>query len=206
MPARCAAIGSFHVKSPRTYLVMVLMTIRVLPFFLTVVLIFSVTLFVSILGVRSYSDHRYWSMQMSATRHSSGVSAGRTTGFGYSLTSINMDRDTSCTRVSGAGVGRESGKGPSRTGTSAAEKPARTEAVSGGSGSAVAASDMAADATIGSGRLRWDAAAAMEPIGLANGASTAPPTSALEGVAPRVAPPSPIALFSTPDEPKTPSL
>src|SRR4029079_2803630 len=205
MPALCAAIGSFHVKSPTTYLVTVLMTIRVLSFFLTVVLIFSVTLFVSILGVRSYSDHRYWSMQISATRHSSGVSAGRTTGSGYSFTSFNMDRDTSCTRVSGGGVGRESGKGASRTGTPAAEKPARTEAVSGGSGSAVAASDMAAGATLGSGRLRWDvAAAAMEPIALANGASTAPPASALKGVAPRVALRSPIALLSMPDEPKTP--
>src|SRR4249919_363535 len=98
-------------------------------------------------------------MQISATRHSLGVSTGRTTGFGYSFTSFNMDRDTSCTRVSGGRVGRESGKGASRTGTSAADKPARTEAVSGGSGSAVAASDMAADATIGSGRLRWDVAA-----------------------------------------------
>src|SRR5215203_132373 len=148
MPALCAAIGSFHVKSARTYLVMALMTIRVLPFFLTVVLIFSVILFVSILGVRSYSDQRYWSMQISATRHSSGVSAGRTNGSGYSFTSFNMDRDTSRTRVSGGGVGRESGKGASRTGTSAAEKPARTEPVSSGSGSAAAASDMAADSTV----------------------------------------------------------
>ena len=40
-------------------------------------------------------------MQISATRHSSGVSTGRTTGFGYSFTSINMDRDASCTRCFG---------------------------------------------------------------------------------------------------------
>ena len=74
-------------------------------------------------------------------------------------------------------------------------------------GNNLAASDMAAGATIGSGRLRWDvAAAAMEPIALANGASTAPPASALKGVAPRVALRSPIALLSMPDEPKTPGL
>src|SRR2546430_2470575 len=76
MPAHCAAIGSFHVKSPMTYFVMVLVTVRVLPFVLTVVLIRSVTLFVSTLGVRSYSDQRYSSMQISTTRHSSRVSTG----------------------------------------------------------------------------------------------------------------------------------
>ena len=143
-------------------------------------------------------------MQISATRHSSGVSIGRTTGFGYSFTSCNMDRDTSCTRVSGRCVGRELGKGVSRMGTSAAEKPARTEAVASGSGSAVAASDMAAGATIGSGRSRWNVAtAATELIALANGVSTAPPASALKGVTPRVALRSPIVLLSMPDEPKT---
>jgi hypothetical protein len=41
---------------------MVLVTVRVLPFLLTVVLIRSVTLLVSTLGVRSYSDQRYSSM------------------------------------------------------------------------------------------------------------------------------------------------
>ena len=58
-PGLRAAMGSFHVKSPTTYLTIVLMTVRVLPFFLTVVLICSVTLFVSILGVRSYSDANF---------------------------------------------------------------------------------------------------------------------------------------------------
>ena len=190
---------------------MVLVMVRVLPFFLTVALICSVTLFVSILGVRSYSDQRYSSMQISATRHSSGVSTGRTAGFGYSFTGSDLNRDTSCTRVSGGGVGRESGKGASKTGTSAAEKPAGTKAVSGGSGSAVAAlpTDMAAGATAGSGSLRWDVAtAATEAIALAGGASTASAASALKDVAPRVAPPSPIGVgvFSMPDAPKTPSL
>src|SRR4029450_2610719 len=85
MPALCAAIGSFHVKSPMTYFVMVLVTVRVLPFTLTVVLIRSVTLFVSTLGVRSYSDQRYSSMQISTTRHSSRVSTGRAAGCGASF-------------------------------------------------------------------------------------------------------------------------
>src|SRR6266498_5867908 len=85
MLALCAAIGSFHVKSPTTYFVMVTMTVRVLPFFLSVTLIRSGTFIVSTLGVSSYSDQRYSSMQISATRHSLGVSTGRTAGFRYSF-------------------------------------------------------------------------------------------------------------------------
>src|SRR5512133_3649168 len=103
MPALCAAIGSFHVKSPRTYFVTVLVTVRVLPFFLTVTLIRSDTFIVSTLGVRSYSDQRYSSMQISATRHSLGISTGRTTAFGYSFAGSDVNRDTSCTRFSGGG-------------------------------------------------------------------------------------------------------
>ena len=53
MPTFCAAIGSFHVKSAATYLVTVFMTVRVLPFFVTVALTRAFTLFVSTLGVRS---------------------------------------------------------------------------------------------------------------------------------------------------------
>ena len=98
MPAFCAAIGSFHAKSATTYFVMVLVTVRVLPFFLTVVLIRSVTLFVSTLGVRSYSDQRYSSMQMSTTRHSSRVSTGRAAGCGYSSAGSGLNRDTSRVR------------------------------------------------------------------------------------------------------------
>src|SRR5215204_151663 len=97
MPALCAAIGSFQVKSPRTYLVMVLVTIRVLPFLLTVSFTRCVTLFVSILGVRSYSNQRYSSMQISATRHSLRISTGRTTTFGYSLAGSDVNRDASPT-------------------------------------------------------------------------------------------------------------
>src|SRR5438034_805133 len=123
---------------------MVFVTIRILPFVLTVVLIFSVTLFVSTLGVRSYSDQRYSSMQISTTKHSSRVSTGRTAGCGYSFAGSDLNRDTSRTGVSGGGVGRESGKG-----TSTAETPARTKAVSREAGSTVAASGAgtAADAT-----------------------------------------------------------
>src|SRR5262249_23002098 len=103
---------------------------RVLPFVLTVVSIRSVTLFVSTLGVRSYSDQRYSSMQMSTTRHSSNVSTGRAAACGSSSTGSGLNRDTSRTRLSGGGVGRESGKGASTTGASAAETPARPKAVS----------------------------------------------------------------------------
>src|SRR5262245_65223111 len=107
MPTFCAAAGSFHVKSATTYFVMVLVTVRVLPFFvLTVVLIRSVTLLVSTLGVRSYSDQRYSSMQVSITRHSSTVSNGRATGCGSSSTGRSgLDRDTSRSPVSGDVVG-----------------------------------------------------------------------------------------------------
>src|SRR5205085_8675379 len=105
MPAFCAAIGSFHVKSAATYVVTVLTTVRVLPSFLTVVLIFSVTLLVSSLGVRSYSHQRYSSMQISAARHSSRDTIARTPGFGCSFPSSNTDRDASRMLVSGAGAG-----------------------------------------------------------------------------------------------------
>src|SRR5262245_56473012 len=106
MPALCAAIGSFQVKSATTYFVMVLVTVRVLPFVLTVVLIRTVTLLVSTLGVRSYSDQRYSSMQVSITRHSSSVSNGRAAGCGASSAgAAGLNRDTSCPRVSDGGVG-----------------------------------------------------------------------------------------------------
>src|ERR1051325_11554718 len=204
MPALRAAAGSFQVKSPTTYLITVLMTVRALPFVLTVVLIFSVILFVSILGARSYSDQRYSSMQISATRHSSGISIGRATGFGSSFTFLSVDRDTSRPRASGCGVGRDSGKGTSRADASAAEKPARTEEFSGGSGSATA---VLPSVTAGLGGLRWDAAAAAtELITITDGVSTTPGASPLKSVAPRVASRPPLALFSMPDEPMTPNL
>src|SRR5215831_21182341 len=73
MPAFCAAFGSFHPKSSVTYFVRVLVTVRVLPLFLTFTLIRSSTLTVSTFGVRSYRDHKYWSMQASGSRHASGI-------------------------------------------------------------------------------------------------------------------------------------
>src|SRR5215207_5563531 len=89
-------------------------------------------------------------MQISATRHSFGVSTRRTAGFRYSFSGSEVNRDASCPRVSGGAVGRESGKGAFTTGTSSAETPARTRAVSGESGSAVAdlLTDMAAGVTV----------------------------------------------------------
>src|SRR5713226_2832801 len=101
MPAFCAAIGSFQVKFPTTYFVMVFVIVRVLPFFLIVSLILSVTFSVSVLGVRSYSDQRYSSMQISATRHSSGVSTERTTGVGSCGSESDGGMEASWKRVSG---------------------------------------------------------------------------------------------------------
>src|SRR5215831_6837670 len=82
---------------------MVLVTVRVLPFFvLTVVLICFVTLLVSTLGVRSYSAQRYSSMQVSITRHSSTISIERTAGCGCSSTGASgLNRDTSRWWLSG---------------------------------------------------------------------------------------------------------
>src|SRR5688572_3399642 len=103
MPALCAAIGSFHVKSATTYFVMALITVRVLPFLLTVVLIRWVTLFVSTFGVCSYNDHRYSSTQISSTRHSSGISTGRSIGCRYSVDGSAVDKDTRRERTSASG-------------------------------------------------------------------------------------------------------
>src|SRR3979490_1335646 len=130
MPARCAAAGSFHVKSDTTYFITVLVTVRVLPFFLIVTLIRSDTLIVSILGVRSYSDQRYPSMQMSAT-HSWGDSIERTGGFGPSSTGSEVGTDASCMPVSGGPFGPASAKTGSAAGASAAEEPAEAKTGSG---------------------------------------------------------------------------
>src|ERR1700756_795236 len=147
---------------------MVLVTVRVLPFlFLTVVLICSVTLLVSTLGVRSYSDQRYSSMQMSTTRHSSSGSTARAAGCASSSTGSGLNRDTSGARVSGA---------------STAETLARPKVVSRGSGSLAGA---AADAAAGSGSSRWDVVtAATEAMACASSAPTGP-ASALATAAPR---------------------
>src|SRR5215208_5832185 len=100
MPAFSAAAGSFHVKSAITYLEIVLVTVRVLPFFFTVTLIVSDILLVSTLGVRSYSDQRYSSMQVLTPRQSFDLSTGRTAVLGYSFTGSEGDSDASCTRLS----------------------------------------------------------------------------------------------------------
>src|SRR3954453_1077950 len=143
MPSLCAAAGSFHVKSATTYFVVVLVTVRVLPFFVTVTLIFSVTVFVSTLAVRSYSDQRYSSMQVWTSRQSLGLSTGCTAGLGYSFTGSEGDSDASWRRVSGR----------SASGTaSAAEK--------------------AASGTAGSGSLRWKPFTATGAVVTASGAST----------------------------------
>src|SRR5215813_7910935 len=209
MPALRAAIGSFHPKSATTYFVMVLVTVRVLPFlFFTVALIRSVTLLVSTLGVRSYSDQRYSSMQMSTTRHSSSGSTARAAACASSSTGSGLNRDTSGTRFSGGGVGRASGNGASTTGAS--ETPARRKAVSRGPRPTVAASlaGTAADATAGSASSRWDVVtAATEAMACASSARTGP-ASALATVAPPAAPRFQIGVagFSIPDHSKPPRL
>src|SRR5262245_8143897 len=68
----------FHVKSSFTSFVTVFVTVRLLPFFLTVVLICSFTLMVSTFRARWYTDHRYWSMHSSLRTHSSEASSGLT--------------------------------------------------------------------------------------------------------------------------------
>src|SRR5262249_52321303 len=179
---------------------MVLVTVRVLPFFvLTVVLICFVTLLVSTLGVRSYSAQRYSSMQMSTTRHSSTISIGRTAGCRCSSTGASgLNRDTSRSWVSGGVVGPASGKGASSPGASAAEPPARPKAVPRGPGPAAAAS------VAGSPSSRWDPAAT-EAIARASSAPTGP-ASALATVAPPAAPRFQIGItgFSIPDHAKAP--
>src|SRR5215467_11169621 len=171
---------------------MVLVTVRVLPFFvLTVVLICFVTLLVSTLGVRSYSAQRYSSMQMSTTRHSSTISIGRTAGCASSSTGASgLNRDTSRSWVSGGGVRPASGKGASTTGAPAAETPARRKAVWRGPGSTVAAS------AAGAGSSRWDPAAT-EATACASSARSVP-ASALATVAPPAAPRLQIGVDSKP--------
>src|ERR1700730_12324825 len=111
MPALCAAFGSFNVKSSSTNLVAVLMTVRVLPFFLTVTLIFSDTLMVSTLGVRWYTDQRYRSMQVSATEHASGVSTALTVSLASLWTGSGVLAVATCRGgVSRDGIGPGSGK------------------------------------------------------------------------------------------------
>src|SRR5215207_8492527 len=111
MPALCAAIGSFHVNSPSTYFVMVLKTVRVLPFFLTVTLIRSDTFMVSTFGVRWYSDQRYSSIQISGTMHSSKVAKELAAALVSFCTGSAVLTDASSTGGVAAGsIGRGSGK------------------------------------------------------------------------------------------------
>src|SRR6266550_9163685 len=106
MPAFSAAFGSFHVKSSSTSFVIVLMTVRILPFFLTVAFICSGTLMVSTFGVRWYTDQRYCSMQVSATRHSLEVSTELSAPFVSLCGGSGVFVDATCTDgVSGRGMG-----------------------------------------------------------------------------------------------------
>ncbi len=97
---------------------MVLTTVCVLPFFLTVTFIRSGTLMVSTFGARWYADQRYRSMQISATRHSSGVSMELNASFAEPCTGSGVLACATCTDgVSGRGIGRGSGKAASRIAT-----------------------------------------------------------------------------------------
>src|SRR4029453_4918720 len=109
MPAFCAAIGSFHVKSWVTYFVRVLTTVRVLPLILIFTLIRSSTLTVSTFGVRSYSDQRFWSMQASGSGHAlraSELTAGPTA---FCTGSVGLTAANCIDGVAG-GIGREAAK------------------------------------------------------------------------------------------------
>src|SRR5690242_10976472 len=83
----------------------VCVTVRVLPPFLTVTLVCFGTLTVSTFGVRSYSDHRYASMQASVV-HGRGVSIARTGDVGPSVACPDGGTEASCIPGSGAGAGR----------------------------------------------------------------------------------------------------
>src|SRR6516164_6552211 len=111
MPALSAAFGSFHVKSSSRSFVNSWITVRGLPLILTITFFRSTTLTVSCLGVRWYTDHRYWSMQTSGTRHSSSVSLELTTSLVSVCTGSEVLTVAICPGgVSGASICEESGK------------------------------------------------------------------------------------------------
>src|SRR5436190_32106 len=170
----------------------VLVTVRVLPFFvLTVILICFVTLLVSTLGVRSYSAQRYSSMQVSITRHSSTISIERTAGCGGSSSGASgLNRDTSRSSVSLVGVESKSGNEASTMDASAVETLARPKPVA----------REPRSASSGSSRR--------EVVARVTEAIATGPTSVLEIIAARAATRSQIAvaLFSIPDHSKPPSL
>src|SRR6516164_11424080 len=121
MPAFCAAFGSFHPKSSVMYFVRVLTTVRVLPFFLTLTLIRSSTLTVSIFGVRSYSDQRYWSMQTSGSGQASRASE-LTAGLpAFCTGSVGLVAANCTGDVAGCGIGGGSDKAASPLAISAPE-------------------------------------------------------------------------------------
>src|SRR6516162_2203436 len=113
MPAFCAAFGSFHPKSSVMYFVRVLTTVRVLPLFFT--LIRSSTLRVSIFGVRSYSDQRYWSMQTSGSEHPSRASELTAGLAAFCTGSVGLTAANSTGGVAGCGGGSDKAALPLRS-------------------------------------------------------------------------------------------
>src|SRR5215471_14385247 len=129
MPAFCAAFGSFHPKSSVTYFVRVLVTVRVLPLFLTFTLIRSSTLTVSTFGVRPYSDQRYWSMQTSCSGHPSRASE-RTAGLvAFCTGSVGLIAANRAGGVAGCGIGGGLDKAALPLAISATETPCSPSAV-----------------------------------------------------------------------------
>src|SRR6516165_6277233 len=110
MPAFCAAFRSFQPKSSVMYFVRVLATVFVLPLFLTFTLIRSSTLTVSTLGVRSYSDQRYWSMQTSDSGHASRASELTAGMAAFCTGAVGLTAANSTGGVAGCGIGGGSGK------------------------------------------------------------------------------------------------
>src|SRR6516162_3017245 len=132
MPAFCAAFGSFHPKSSVTYFVRVLTTVRVLPFFLTFTLLRSSTLTVSIFGVRSYSDQRYWSMQTSGSEHPSRASELTAGLAAFCTGSVGLTAANSAGGTAGCGIGGGSGKATPPFAISATETPCSPSAIARG--------------------------------------------------------------------------
>src|SRR5690242_4369369 len=155
MPAFCAAFGSFQPKSSVMYFVRVLVTVRILPLFLTFTLIRSSTLMVSTFGVRSYSDQRYWSMQTSGSGHASRASEVTAGLAAFCAGSVRLTAATSAGGVAGCGIGGGSDKAAVLLATSATAIPCSCSAVARGEStcSARAAVDVARLTSLGAPSL-----------------------------------------------------
>src|SRR5215469_1288596 len=153
MPAFRAAIGSFHAKSSVMYLTRVLTTVRTFSLFLTFTLTFTLTrsstLTVSIFGVRSYSDQRYWSMQTSGSWHASRASEFTAVWAGFCTGSVGLTAANSMGSDAGRGTGGGSDKAALRLAVSASPIEPVASLASFRTGSGVYKGAICTDATAG---------------------------------------------------------